>query len=77
MSTHNTEVILMSTNNIGFCEEMKKNYLSIILIHHQMHTLSVLFIPPANFVCGRVYCFHVCLSDRTNDRLFVRNVLFP
>ena len=37
-----------------------------------------LVIPPANFVCGSVYCFHVVRpSDRTNDRPCVRNVLFP
>ena len=32
---------------------------------------------PANYVCGRVYCFHVRPSDRTKVRQCVRNVLFP
>ena len=33
-----------------------------------------IIIPPANYVCGRVYCFHVV---RPYDRVCVRNVLFP
>ena len=32
----------MSTHNIGFCEDLTKNYLSIIIEFHQMRTLSLL-----------------------------------
>ena len=40
--------------------------------------LKWLFIPPANCVCGRVYCFHVVRpTDRPTERMCVRNVLFP
>ena len=35
-----------------------------------------IFIPTANYVCGRVYCFHVvrpskCPTERTSDRVSV------
>ena len=37
-----------------------------------------IFIPPANFVCGGVYCFHVVrVCVRASVRVSVRNVLFP
>ena len=40
--------------------------------------LKNVIIPPANCVCGRVYCFHVVRpNERTNERKCVRNVLFP
>ena len=32
------------------------------------YCLRNLFIPPANYVCGRVYCFHVV---HTSDRVSV------
>ena len=36
-----------------------------------------LIIPPANFVCGGVYCFHVvCACVRASVHPSVRNVLF-
>ena len=46
----------------------------------------VMIIPPANFVCGGVYCFHVvracvrvcvCLCVCLSVHPSVRNVLFP
>ena len=50
--------------------------------------VSTFIIPPANFVCGGVYCFHVvraCVCVRACVRVCVRpsirpsvrNVLFP
>ena len=40
--------------------------------------VSILIIPPANCVCGRVYCFHIVRpSERTYARKCVRDVLFP
>ena len=43
--------------------------------------IVAIFIPPANFVCGGVYCFHivracVCVCVRPCVRASVRNVLF-
>ena len=45
----------------------------------QIGELSLdVIIPPANCVCGRVYCFHVVRpSERPTVRMCVRNVLFP
>ena len=39
----------MSTHNIGFYEDLTKNYLSIIIKYHQIHTLSLLL---------RLYCYN-------------------
>ena len=40
--------------------------------------ILMIIIPPANCVCGRVYCFHVVRpSERPTVRMCVRIVLFP
>ena len=39
---------------------------------------TMVIIPPANCVCGRVFCFHVVrTNEQTNERKCVRNVLLP
>ena len=52
-----------------------------ILQFFDLHLATTVFqtfvIPPANFVCGGVYCFHVvCPCVRAYVRQSVRNVLF-
>ena len=51
-------------------------------VEGQTEGLKSVVIPPANCVCGRVYCFHVVRpsvrpSEHPTVRMCVRNVLFP
>ena len=43
----------MSTHNIGFYEEFDKNYLSIIIKYHQIHTCHV-FTFALSTQCGEI-----------------------
>ena len=57
-----------------FTAEAKAIDLALDFVNNCTYTDKfVVFIPPANYVCGRVYCFHVV---RKSDRPCVRNVLF-
>ena len=40
------------------------------------YTNVSVIIPPANCVCGKVYCFHVVRTTVCLKRFCVRNVLF-
>ena len=51
-------------------------FYSVLFAFHSSKVLEmfkIFFIPPANFVCGGVYCFHVV---RACVCASVRNVLF-
>ena len=52
-------------------------YMCFVVICWERADLLALVIPPANFVCGGVYCFHVvrpCVRPSVCPS--VRNVLF-
>ena len=54
------------------------NYFIWLLYSLRSDGVMNLLYPPANCVCGMVYCFHVIRpSVRPNERKCVRNVLFP
>ena len=88
---HST-VALLSTQNKGFMENETKlsliiNFMAlyqgvllrmVLVVNFSQIFKIIIVIPPANYVCGRVYCFHVVrLSVRPNERKCVRDILFP
>ena len=77
MSTDNIgEVILMSAQNIGFYEEIRKNYPLIIIKYHQMCTLSLLWDPLdyTLLTSSNIYFLSLCLLDKLSGLIRVQTV---
>ena len=63
-----------------FCSLLKLGGIVLVVLFPESYGIINLKrddYTPANFVCGRVYCFHVVrMSVRPSVRPCVRNVLF-